>query len=84
MFRIQYSKAALRALRKTDAGTAKKIRGKIERLARNPENAPNVIKLSGRTGYRMRVGDWRVLFTVDEEQLVVVVIAVGPRGGIYQ
>lgn len=60
------------------------VKSKIEALAANPTDAQNVKKLVGRTGYRLRVGDWRVIYTVDSGRLIVLVLDIGPRGGIYK
>jgi mRNA interferase RelE/StbE len=40
--------------------------------------------LTGRDGYRLRVGDWRVLFEINDGKLVIVVLAVKPRGEAYE
>lgn len=45
---------------------------------------PNVRKMIGARGYRLRVGDWRVLYDVEDGRLVVLVLAIKPRGGAYQ
>lgn len=64
---------------------ATQIRSKIDTLAGNPwAPNPNVRKLIARQGYRLRVGDWRVLFDIDNGRLVVLVLAINPRGGAYQ
>jgi mRNA interferase RelE/StbE len=59
------------------------IQKKITALAVDPY-APNnnATKLQGREGYRLRVGDWRVLYELDNGQLRV--LDVKPRGGAYQ
>jgi mRNA interferase RelE/StbE len=56
---------------------------KIAVLAADPY-APNnnVTKLQGREGYRLRVGDWRVLYELEDAQLVI--LDVKSRGGAYQ
>ncbi len=41
-------------------------------------------KLAGRDGYRLRVGDWRVLYQIEDRRLVIVVLAVKPRGDAYK
>ena len=41
-------------------------------------------KLVGRPGYRLRVGDWRVIYELESGRLVVRVLEIGPRGGVYQ
>ena len=53
-------------------------------MAQDPFAAPGVKKLVGRDGYRLRVGDWRVLYFLDGQRLRVLVTEIGPRGGIYQ
>ena len=45
---------------------------------------PNVKKLTGHPGYRLRVGDWRVLYLVERQILVVQVIEIGQRREIYR
>lgn len=57
---------------------------KIEDLARDPFSAANVRKLVGLPGYLLRVGDWRVIYDVESGRLVVRVLKIGPRGGVYQ
>ena len=42
----------------------------------------NVRKLQGRNGYRLRVGDYRVIF--DEDHVVVTILDIGPRGSVYE
>lgn len=55
---------------------------KIEQYAAEPSSLANmVVKLRGRSGYRLRVGDWRVIF--DDSGAVLAVLAVGPRGSVY-
>jgi mRNA interferase RelE/StbE len=44
--------------------------------------ANNVLKLTGRDEYRLRVGDWRILFVESSDTIDVLVI--GPRGGVYR
>lgn len=66
------------------ANMALLIRSKIESLAQDPFGAQGVKKLVSRDGYRLRVGDWRVLYFLDDQRLRVLVIEIGPRGGIYQ
>ena len=81
--KIAYSRAAFRTLKRIPANEAKRIREKIEAYAEDPASqASNVVKLQGREGYRLRVGDWRVIF--DSDGSVLDILAIGPRGGIYR
>jgi mRNA interferase RelE/StbE len=85
MWSVSYSAEALRTLTRMDKGIAKRLRAKILALARNPLAANNnVKKLVGIEGYRLRVGDWRIIYTLRHEVLTVVVIRVGHRREIYQ
>ncbi|MEY4212844.1 MAG: type II toxin-antitoxin system RelE family toxin [Burkholderiales bacterium] len=84
MYQIEYSKQSIRVLRRMPTNTAMLIRSRIETVAQDPFAAPGVKKLVGRDGYRLRVGDWRVLYFLDGQRLRVLVTEIGPRGGIYQ
>jgi mRNA interferase RelE/StbE len=73
--------AARRSLR-MPANLAKRILEKIADGAADPASAANnVTVLRGRSGIRLRVGDWRVIM---EDGGVLEVVQVGPRGGIYE
>lgn len=61
---------------------ANRILEKVAAYATDPQaQANNVTALRGRTGIRLRVGDWRVIM---EDGEVLEVLHVGPRGGIYE
>lgn len=65
--------------------TARLIREKLEVIAINPHaNHPNAKNLQNRPGYRLRVGDWRVIYEIQNEQLVILVLKVAPRGEVYR
>ncbi|MDT0328038.1 type II toxin-antitoxin system RelE family toxin [Nocardiopsis lambiniae] len=40
-------------------------------------------KLKARYGYRIRIGNHRVIYTIDDGQVTVVVVKIGPRGDVY-
>ena len=81
--RIAYSRDALRTLQRIDRATGERIVLKIEQLAERPESlANNVRALKGPGGLkRLRVGDWRVIYT--ETLVVVAVERIAPRGAAY-
>ncbi|WP_114857188.1 type II toxin-antitoxin system RelE family toxin [Azospirillum brasilense] len=83
MHTIRYTAAALKTLRRMPRNTAELIRLKLREVAADPANARNVKKLKGRDGYRLRVGDWRIVYDLESGVLVLIVIEIGPRGGIY-
>ena len=83
MYAIRHTAAALKALRRMPRNTADLIKLKVREVAADPTAARNVKKLKGRPGYRLRVGDWRVIFTLNNDELVLIVIEIGPRGDVY-
>lgn len=83
MHTIRYTADALKTLRRIPRNTAELIREKVQEVANDPTAARNVKKLKGRDGYRLRVGDWRVVYDIEAGVLVLIVIEIGPRGGIY-
>ncbi len=79
---INYTKEARRTLSRIPANERRRILLKIEQYAEDPRSqANNVVKLQDRPGYRLRVGDWRVIF--DEFDNILEVEKIGSRGSIY-
>jgi mRNA interferase RelE/StbE len=65
--------------------TAQLIREKMEQVAINPF-APisNAKKLQGRPGYRLRIGDWRVIYEINKDEVIIIVMKIAPRGEVYK
>lgn len=82
-YRIEFRPAALRELRKVDLSTQPRIQGAIALLALDPR-PPSSRQLRGRDGYRLRVGDYRIIYTIDDGVLLIVVIAIGHRREVYR
>jgi mRNA interferase RelE/StbE len=84
MYRVVTTKSFAKALAKLPLNWQKRIVAKIKEVAVDPY-APNnnLTKLQGRDGYRLRVGDWRVVYELQDKRLVMLVLDVGPRGDIY-
>lgn len=79
---ITYKPAAAKVLRRMPANTARRIVGKIEAYAADPASQQNNVKaLKGTEAIRLRVGDWRVIM---QDGVVLDVLDIGPRGGIYE
>nr|WP_205692863.1 type II toxin-antitoxin system RelE/ParE family toxin [Cellulomonas sp. IC4_254] len=77
-YQVDIRPAAVRALRKVDHQDRPRIQAAIALLAQDPR-PPGARALRGRDGYRVRVGDYRILYTVDDGVLVVVVVTLGHR-----
>lgn len=64
---------------------AQRIRNRLDRIAADPyANHPNVTKLQNRPGYRLRVGDWRIIYEIENDELIILVLRIAPRGEVYQ
>lgn len=82
-YRIEVRPAAVRALRKVDPDIRPRIEGAIALLAQDPR-PPASRPLRGRPGYRVRVGDYRIIYTVQDDVLLVVVVTLGHRRDVYR
>lgn len=85
MYRLIFAKEAQKALLRMPKKMAALIRQKLEQLAIDPYAPnPNAKKLQNRPGYRLRIGDWRVIYEIQNNELVILVLKVAPRGEVYQ
>lgn len=84
-WRITWSAPATKALRKLDPPVARRILETVSGLAEEPRPAPPLGKpLTGEPGaWRLKVGDWRVVYEPQGDALVVLVLALGHRREIY-
>lgn len=84
MYTVITSKQFNKEIAKLPMNWRKRILAKIEDVAVNPyASNNNLTKLQGRDSYRLRVGNWRVIYDLDDDRLVMLILEVGPRGGIY-
>jgi len=81
-YRIELRPAAVKALRQVEAKDRGRIQGVIRLLADDPR-PPAARALQGRAGLRVRVGDYRIIYTVDDGVLIIVVVTIGHRRDVY-
>ncbi|MDQ3616057.1 MAG: type II toxin-antitoxin system RelE/ParE family toxin [Actinomycetota bacterium] len=81
-YRIELRPAAARALRKLDPQIRHRVQGAIALLAQDPR-PPGARALQGRSGLRVRVGDYRIIYSVADDVLLVVGVTLGHRRDIY-
>ncbi|WP_375499204.1 type II toxin-antitoxin system RelE/ParE family toxin [uncultured Jatrophihabitans sp.] len=82
-YRIELRPAAVRALRRLDPQVRRRIQGAIALLGQDPR-PPGARALQGRPGLRVRVGDYRIIYTVKDDVLLVVVVRLGRRRDVYE
>jgi mRNA interferase RelE/StbE len=81
-YKIELRPAAVRALRKLDPPVARRVHAAIALLAEDPR-PPASRPLRGRPAWRVRVGDYRVIYTIEDDVLLVVVVTLGHRRDVY-
>ena len=86
-WRIEVKPTAEKQYLKLDKRTRKRIKKSLEELGvvENPLFHHNVRPLTGelKGDFRLRVGDWRLLFTSDKEKKIIHIYAILPRGNAY-
>ena len=82
-YRVEVRPAALRALRKLGSGVRPRVEGAIALLADDPR-PPASRPLRGRPGYRARVGDYRIIYMLQDDVLLIVVVTLGHRRDVYR
>ncbi len=80
MYKIIWSASAEKELRKLEHGVARRIYSKVGSLSADPYR--NAIKLIGEKGYRIRIGDYRVLYDVDSKTVSILILKVGNRSSM--
>jgi len=83
-YRITFARSAGRELDKLDPPIARRVLAVIEKLTQNPRPA-GCVKLTGsQNDWRIRISDWRVIFTIDDAKRVVDISAIRHRSDAYR
>jgi mRNA interferase RelE/StbE len=80
---VELEPAVLKALRGFPRRDVERIMEKVEALAEDPRPA-NCVKLAGGLGYRLRSGNFRIVYRVEDADRVVIVTRVGDRKDVYK
>jgi len=81
LYEIIFSIKAKKQLIKLERNTQERIISALEKIRIRPETF--VTKLIGDQGYKLRVGDYRVIMDIEKNSLIILVIKVGHRKNIY-
>ena len=82
-YKIVVKKSVSKDLRNIPKKDVRLILSAIQKLADNPY-PPQAKKLSGQERYRIRQGNYRILYTIENDKLVVCVVKVGNRRDVYR
>ena len=82
MYELIYSPSALKQFQKLEHNIRERIIIALERLRIRPESC-DLKKLVGMSGYRFRVGDYRIIFDMEKDKLIILILQIGHRKNIY-
>jgi len=82
-YKIIVKQSVSRDFRKIPKKDIKRILEAIQALAENPR-PPQSKKLSGQDRYRLRQGNYRIFYSIEDDKLIVCVVKVGNRRNVYQ
>ena len=82
-YRVEFERRAEKELAALPTQSRVRIIKALDQLVLNPRKAANVKALHG-GGYRLRVGDYRVLYRIQDEVLLILVVEIGHRREIYR
>jgi mRNA interferase RelE/StbE len=82
-YAVTILRSAQKQLAKLDAQTRSRIASAVHTLADDPR-PPGCKKLTGRPAWRIRVGEHRVIYEIQDKELVVLVVTIGHRREVYQ
>ena len=84
IWRIEVHRQVEKSLKRLPGDVVSRIWTKIKRLQTDPR-PKGCVKLDGyETLYRIRVGDFRVIYAIEDELLIVLVLEIGLRGSVYR
>jgi mRNA interferase RelE/StbE len=82
-YRIALSPMAARQLRKLDAQVRRRVQAALDLLAEQPR-PPAATRLVGGAGeWRVRTGDYRIVYEIEEDRLLILVLRIGHRREVY-
>lgn len=85
-YAIKFHKNAIKAIQKLDKSTRNRILDQISILSENPRSPElNTKKMQGtKNQFRLRVGSYRIVYSILNDELIIIIIRVGSRGDIYK
>jgi len=83
-YSVRIAPAAERQLRKFDPPVRRRVQAAIDLLAQDPR-PPKAVQLVGGSGeWRVRTGDYRIIYEIQDDKLIVLVLRLGHRREIYE
>lgn len=83
MYGVIVEKSVLKQLQKISQSDYRKIKAALSHLANNPRPV-GYSKLKNRSGYRIRIGNYRIIYEINDNQLIVLIITIAHRKDVYE
>lgn len=84
LYSIEFRPSVLKSLKRFPKKDLVKLKKKIEEFGRNLPN-PNTTKMKGNNSFhRVRSGDYRIIYEIHEERVVILIVKVGHRKDVYK
>ena len=83
-WQIVFDRPAEKSLKRMPANLRRRILAAAYRLAKDPYPATSTRLVGHEKLYRLRVGDWRIIYSVEYNRLIILVMDIGPRGSVYR
>jgi mRNA interferase RelE/StbE len=82
---VEFAPAARRQLKKLDRPVQKRVLKRVEKLENQPRpKMAETLKGTTETVYRVREGDYRIIYTIEDDRLIVLVVRIGHRSEVYR
>jgi mRNA interferase RelE/StbE len=82
-YRIEFVRSAAKAYSRLDAVLQRRVDRELHRLMEVPRHSGVIRLQSADELYRVRIGDLRLLFSVEDQILLVLIVKIGHRGSVY-
>jgi mRNA interferase RelE/StbE len=85
LYEVEIERPVQKVLDRLPRNLRERLVRAMDKLAENPRPR-GCVQLKGHRGeyYRIRVGDWRIIYTIKDDVLIVIVVQLGPRGDVYE
>jgi mRNA interferase RelE/StbE len=86
MYDLILTRKAQRFYEQADQSLTSRLNRCFDQLSQNPYQHPNIKALKGKLSgrFRYRVGNWRMIYTVDDSQQRITIFLIASRGQVYQ
>ena len=83
-YRVEIGSLAERQFKKLDFTIARRLRDAIYKLGESPRPPTSIMMSGPEKTWRIRFGDYRVIYEIHDDHLVVLVVRIGHRGEVYR